>query len=729
MKSQKSVLLLRPLFVCAQGISLKSRTVPAAVILFLSCKGYFPIMPLLRREGVKMQKDKSEYLQKITLVFTKTFGRKGFMDCFPLYFAYYRLKRLFVRLVFIGCFFLCFSVSLFAQYNKLASVYLDELVVSAKMPSKLFSDSKYSTGTHFWQADSTSLSQLQNNTLSDYISRNTPVFIKESGNGMMSSISLRGTASSHTAVTWNGLTINPLTMGQVDFSLLPLFFFEKIAVHPGGESALYGNGSIGGSIVLGSEPTYEARWKGLLQESLGSYGYSFSGAKVQGGTKKWQSHTALLYNRSDNDFDIYYSTFSGEKIEKQQNAAYYNYGITQDFYYKLSSRDELSLNSWYTYNYREIQPSIQNNQHEETFDDILNRSIKAIVNFKHSGTLNWMANAGYFNDYQLNDDDVIATNNIVTSANIEKSWHKLSFKTGGSYQYIIPDVYSYASGITEWRAGMYLLSKYRVSNALSFNINLQQNFVKDISVPFTPSAGVSWKIFQGKAYEFILRGNCSKSFKVPTLNDRYWGGLDNRYLESEEGLNTEAGFDFSVTRKKYTSSVVFSTYHNMVDNWIMWMPRGDIWKPQNIDRVLARGVEIYWKQSILLNPVQFELITNYTYAKTTVEKAPWGLQSFKGRQTPLLPEHTANASLQINYKKLFANVGLNYVGERATSNIFNVMEAYTLFSASMGYVFDMKKQKLVLQLQANNIFDEQYETVPFKAMPLRNYCTTIKYIF
>jgi iron complex outermembrane receptor protein len=643
-------------------------------------------------------------------------------------FLFYSICRLWRRPVFIGWFLLCIT-SLYAQDNLLAEVHLDELVVREKIPTKLFADSKYSTGTHLWEVDSALLSQLQNNTLADYISRNTSIFIKESGNGMMSSISLRGTSSSHTAVSWNGLNINPLTMGQVDFSLLPLFFFEKIAVHPGGESALYGNGSIGGSIVLGSEAQYEKRWKGLVQQSFGSYGYSFSGLKIQGGTEKWQSHTALLYNRSDNDFDIHYSTFSGEKIEKQQNAAYYNYGFTQDFYYKISSRDELSLNSWYTYNYREIQPSVQNNKHEETFDDILNRSVKAIVNYKHSGGLKWLTSAGYFNDYQLNQDDVIETHNIVASASAEKSWRKLSFKAGGSYQYIIPDVYSYASGVTEWRAGIYLLSKYKLSNALSFDVNLQQNLVEDIAVPFTPSAGVSWRLLQNPVYELTLRGNCSKSFKVPTLNDRYWGGLDNRYLDPEDGLNTEAGFEFSITKKKYNSSINFSAYHNRVDNWIMWMPRGDIWKPQNIDCVLARGLEIYWKQSLLLNPFQIELTVNYTYAKTTVEEAPLNLRSFEGRQMPLLPEHTANVLLQVNYRRLFANVGLNYVGERATSNIFNVMEAYTLVNASMGYAFDIKTQKLVLQLQANNIFDEQYETVPFKAMPWRNYCVSLKYIF
>ncbi len=631
-------------------------------------------------------------------------------------------------------FFLCvilfctINLPIYAQTDSIHTE-LEAVSIAEKSISKPFSVAEYSLGTRLVEADSATLAQLQNNSLAEYISRNTAIFIKESGNGMMSSISLRGTASSHTAVSWNGLNINPLTMGQVDFSLLPLFFFEKIAVHPGGESALYGNGSIGGGIALGSDTKFIRRWTGLAQLSGGSYGYWFTGAKVQGGTERWQSRTAILYNRSDNDFDIYQNTFSGIKTEKQQNAAFRNYGFTQDFYFKLNKNNELSLNTWYTNNYREIQPSIQNNRDTASYDDILNRSFKAMAAYKYAGCLKWDSYIAYTNDYQLNQSDVIATNNLIANSTAEKAWRRLSLKSGASYQYIVPQVYAYASGITDWRANFQLLTKYLFTNSFSADINLQQSLAKDIRVPFTPSAGLSWRAFRTFANELTLRANASRSFKVPTLNDRYWGGLDNRYLEPEDGTNTELGLNYLFRSKKYKADVNASGYYNRVKNWIMWMPRGDIWKPQNIDLVAARGIEAYLKQELLLDKCSFSLILNYAYTKTTIMETQKSLEALENRQMPLLPEHTANVAFQFDYKKIYLNITSNFVGERTTSDIFDVMQAYIVTNAAVGYYLPIKTQRIAVSLQINNIFDQQYETVPFKAMPERNYCGTVKWIF
>ena len=56
--------------------------------------------------------------------------------------------------------------------------------------------------------DTTVLYEKGTLSLSDLLSENTPVFIKNHGRGALASASFRGTAASHTQVNWNGIKIN-----------------------------------------------------------------------------------------------------------------------------------------------------------------------------------------------------------------------------------------------------------------------------------------------------------------------------------------------------------------------------------------------------------------------------------------------------------------------------------------------------------------------------------------
>ena len=117
---------------------------------------------------------------------------------------------------------------------------LDEVEVEGE--KNAVGEKSFSQGAE-WKVPETVKTQMETSTLSDLLTRTTPVFIKESGNGMLATISMRGTSASHTNVNWEGVNINSKTMGQVDFNQMPLFFFDKVGVYPGGESAVFGNGS------------------------------------------------------------------------------------------------------------------------------------------------------------------------------------------------------------------------------------------------------------------------------------------------------------------------------------------------------------------------------------------------------------------------------------------------------------------------------------------------------
>ena len=94
-------------------------------------------------------------------------------------------------------------------------------------------------------------------SLADFIKQESSAYLKEYGKGMGAYLSVRGTSSSHTSIDWNGLNLSVPTIGQTDFSHVPLYFFDAMDIHIGGSSALYGDGTLGGSIRLKTSP----HWK------------------------------------------------------------------------------------------------------------------------------------------------------------------------------------------------------------------------------------------------------------------------------------------------------------------------------------------------------------------------------------------------------------------------------------------------------------------------------------
>jgi len=613
--------------------------------------------------------------------------------------------------------------------DSIRSYELEEITVSAQNPEPAFENNRFS-GSNVQVAEKALLSTLQHTSLSDYLAQNTPIFIKESGHGMLSTISLRGTASSHTSVSWNGLTINPLTMGQVDFSQLPLFFFDRVAVHPGGESALFGNGAIGGSISLSSQPVFQKKFAFSLQQTAGSFGYSFTGAKIHIGNERIQSKSAFFYNRSDNDFSFLYR----DKEEKQKNAAYHNYGLLEELDFKLNEKQHIGVKLWHTYFFREIQPSMQNNNDASKYEEIDDRSTRLMTDYVFYAPVIFRAKIAWMNDHQEYNQDIIATNNFIYNINVEKSLKnvlikEINLKGGADVQYICPEIYAYKEGVDEWRTDLFLFSRLLILKRWDVTCNFRNGFVSEINVPFTPSLGSSVRVIDNLRNQLLFRGKISRNFKIPTLNDRYWGEMDNRYLKPEDGFNIEAGSQYSFARSPYQLLVDVTAYRNDVSNWIMWMPYGNLWKPQNIDRVETKGVELNCRQTVTLPRSKYFLSLNYAYTRAEVKKGFLEMRPFEGKQMPLLPEHTFSTVFQSQIHKFTFSLQGSYTGERTTANVFDVMDAYFTTNLTAGYHFLSGKHGLKTSLNLNNLFDVEYQNMPFKAMPGRHFYLSLIYSF
>ena len=100
--------------------------------------------------------------------------------------------------------------------------------------------------------------------LSDFLSGNTSLYIKDYGGGGLKSVSFRGLGPAHTSVLWEGIRIDNPMLGQSDFALLPFDFVDNISVYYGGNPSSFGNRGSGGSVELSTSPFWNKRTELVL---------------------------------------------------------------------------------------------------------------------------------------------------------------------------------------------------------------------------------------------------------------------------------------------------------------------------------------------------------------------------------------------------------------------------------------------------------------------------------
>ena len=627
---------------------------------------------------------------------------------------------LFMLISFIGC------MNVQAQMK---TVELNEVVIES-LPFE-----KFTSGSKIRKSDSLQLALLGQGTLSDYMQHNSTVYIKEQGNKMLASVSFRGTGSSHTGVFWHGLSLNALTLGNSDFNSFPLFLFDGIAVQYGGASSLHGSDAIGGSIHLNSNPSWTEGVNIQVQQDIGSFGNVFSGVKADFGNGKWESKTRIFNRLLKNNFTYDIEDRLGDSYKvTQENANVHNYALLQEFNRKIKQNAYLSFKGWYGNNYHQIQPlTVTQPDEVQAEGEIFDQNIRVIAEYDRyfkNGVLN--SSIGYVWDYQLyNDLDLIETNRVV--ANLGFEWNfgqRTTIKTGGNTKYIVPNVWSYDGDISEWRGDVFLSLNQEIMKSWQLNLNARKTFVPYTASPIAPSISTSYQINQSK-YKMIFRGQLERSYRVPTFNDRYWPlqGIEDRpELKSEYGYSGEIGHNFLYRSGKISVENDIALYYMKIDDWIMWVPYGPIWVPENKKKVKGSGVELSSKLIIDLNQGNIEVGGMYAFNKSVLLEGAYENDPAIGYQLPYTPKHRVVLYTNFMYKKYRISIHSNYTGERNGIDVRSEkVDGFLLTDISLSRNFSMWNQLLSIEGKVINLFDIEYQNINRYAMPGRNYLLSINF--
>ena len=617
---------------------------------------------------------------------------------------------------------------------------------------------RFLPGQKLQQIDSATLVQFRFQTLADALAMTTPVALKSYGEGQLATVSFRGTSANHTAVLWNGVNINQPMTGQSDFSTLPVAGFDRLSVQFGASASAVGSDAVGGSVLLGSIPD----WRGGLRGTAGVRVASFQNYQTQGGVsyalsrlkpgaknsdfgqanllpsasaggmKQWQiaGNTAIYHNQLNNRYgSTQRRGYFLESSETRQR------GLIQNLYARNQRGQQFSLTTWLNDNDLVISPGDLTSR-ERTRTQAA-RLLATYETDRQTLKIGWLRDVL---DYARGDFDASShsrTDQFLARAEREFDWilnarnARLTLRTGGQWAHYRTQVDGYGGQlITENRQDVYALTRLSAGR-WAVSANLRQAFVTRFSPPITPSVGAEFRAVDQARVSLVARGSAGRSYRVPTLNERYWRQLGNPDLRPENGLNLEAGLLARFQpNNRLLLTVDLATYRNRVDDWSYWNPDFG-YRVENLQLVVARGFEWSGTATYTTSRWQTGGRLGYALTRSSQERAYSSYANdLIGKQLVYVPIHSGTVNCFVQYKKVRLTVQALAVSRRyVTFDNSQFLPGYRLVNILLESPCRVGAVRATVQGQISNVTDALVLNVKRNALPGRSFSINLSVSF
>ena len=651
------------------------------------------------------------------------------------------------RLLVILSILFVLSITVSAQND---TIMLENIEISAS-----YINNKVQQKTMERKIDTAIMKRLQTVSLSQLLIQHSPVFIKTNGPGGTASASFRGTTASHTLVLWNGFQLNSPTLGEVDFSMIPVFFTDEVSLQWGSKTSA-NSGGLGGVVNIANSQKFS---EGLIldvRQTYGSFNTWGSYLTVGYSAKNFIARVKAYRNSSDNDFTyINIATIPHQEM-KQKNADFIDYGFMPEVQVRLKN-SLLSFVSWNQFshrNYPQIMPNVFNNT-KEYADNDFSRNVLSYKYYWNTGRVEMKT--AYFHEVQTyflesytSNGNPVTQNNSLNKSNVfrqiidlqqdlYKSW-KLYAKMQWDNENVTSSNYDPMPELVEGRLvesvvltgsttggktrnilSFYAAVDGKIYKDLDLRMTLRNDIVDDKSVGFFPTATFTYRTPFVKGLSF--NAGYSHNYRNPTLNDLYWNPGGNENLKGENGKTVDFDINYLYENLNFNLDLRTGLYYSKVKDWIQWVPTTyRYWMPKNVSEVMAQGAEFHLKANYRYALWNFTLSGNYVYSHTTDESEYAQQYDSDGKQLIYIPKHHANAFAEVRWKTWSLNYTFEFTGKRTTSmnddDFFAYdLPYYTLHHLSLG----KQLNKIRLEFRINNLTNNDYQTVLWRAMPGRSY--------
>ena len=613
--------------------------------------------------------------------------------------------------------------------------------------------------------DSAALRDNISLSMADVLGMSSSLFVKSSGRATLSTVSFRGAASSHTAVTWNGLDINNPALGMTDFSLIPAYFVDKATLIHGASSVAGASGALGGLVELSSKADEREGLSLQFVQGVGSFTTFDEFLRVGYGNERWHTTTRVVLSSSKNDFpytnhdrknNIYDDNHniigSYYPRERNRNGSYRDLHVMQDVYYNTGRGDCLGLNLWYLNSNRNTPmlttdyadpKGYENRQREQTF--------RGVASWQRTrAPWGFGADAGYIYswsayNYSRDPGNGVMSRLIDTRTRLNtvylRGWGSatllpvLSLKAEAKVRYNDVDsrddaslaAGDHSSNYSRAELSALLSARWQATDRLGLSATLRDDCFGGRNA-FIPAMFADFMLYAPAALR--LKASVARNYHFPSLNDLYYLPGGNPDLRPERGLSYDTGAEFAVTcTPGLTISGSATWFESRIDDWIMWLPdtRG-FFTPRNVKSVKSYGIE--GNADAALRPgrgwaVDIGASLSWTPSVNRGEALSDADRSV-GRQLPYIPRLSSSASVRVEWRSWSLGYKWCYYSKRYTmssneSSLSGSLPRYYMSDLSVAKQFDTRPVDISLKLAVNNLFNADYQTILSRPMPGINF--------
>lgn len=588
-------------------------------------------------------------------------------------------------------------------------------------------------------------------SMAEVLAGNSTIFIKSSGRATLSTASLRGTAPSHTSVTWNGVELGSPMLGMTDFSMIPSYFVDGSEVYHGATSVNVTGGGIGGAVSL---TTSEQKHKGLgvqYIQSVASFSTHDEFLRVGYGGERWGFSTRILNSASENDFPYINYDKVGHPLEHNKSCGYHDLHLLQEFFLRGSRGGRWSLKAWITDSSRgvpKLSVDFRDDDLTKAWQD--EASLRTVTEWRRAfGGLRVAVSGGYNYDdlhyiYQFSKGGGVVAravdsrgishhafasssaewsigNDLMLAANLKASHYAVDSRDVAPLEPIGFDA-------TREELSSFLSARWRATEWLGVAASVREEWRDGQWSPVIPALFVDATLWP--EWGIIVSSSVARNYHYPTLADLYYVPGGNPNLSPEEGITTDVGVESNIERGPLKVGGKVTLYGSDITDWILWTPTiKGFWTPENLTKVRSRGIESRANFSYRFGPERsVDLNAIFTY--TTSRNHTPGDENF-GNQLPYVPLYSASANAGATYGPWRVDYKWRYYSERFTSYSGTSfgggsLPGYMVSDVALGRTFDMGEWDVKVRAEVLNLWNEVYQSVLSRPMPPRNYSLSVE---
>lgn len=577
----------------------------------------------------------------------------------------------------------------------------------------------------------------QTQSLANLIQAQTNVFIKNYGTNNLSTLSIRGTSAAQSQVIWNHIPLNSAVTGYSDLSLLTAGFFDAVQLQYSGSSSLYGNGNMGGTVLLQSQSFKQDFFQANF--SFGSFSNYKAFLKAGWIKDKHKLQVRAIGLMGKNNFS--YQDLYGQK-QNLQHALQQQAGVLADYQTQVPLFSKIhpliiDLHSWYQYDYRAIPPTLYENI---SVKNQTNNNWRNALSFYQSLPDDWNAylHFGWQQEqYQYQDSLAFQFQNYkLQNVYAEFGLHSIADKvwknTRHSFLFFVPFQAQFLqrkgnNNVDKTiRGGIAAAYQIKWKDQLAFQIKLRQEWQQDLKIPLVYGALLSYQglqqDWQKTKITIPLFVSIQNGFRVPTLNELYFFPGGNPNLKPESSFNLEVGWSLHLQPQNnaFRSMILKSAFfHRQVEDWIYWLGNS-IWTPYNIAAVRTYGWDWQWNMEYeIIDGLRLIANSDYAYTIATTQSSYISGSNSIGKQIPYTPRYLINSNLGAAWGQFFFQILHQYSGYRFTQlDESEFLPPYTLWGFQASYYFTLPQNQVIsTQFQVQNLTNLAYQSVRGRPMP------------